>query len=176
LGKDDAVALTFGGLARGAAVGDIEAGLAMIDRAIALSPNLASAWTASGILRTNSGDTARAIEHLARAMRLSPLDPLTFFMQTFTAFAHFQEGRYDEASRLAERACREQPSYVTAIRVAAASNAAAGRLDEARRHMARALRLDSDLRIATLKDRVSTLRPDVHAKYVEALRTAGLPE
>jgi len=176
LGKGDAVALTFGGLARGAAVGDIESGLAMIDRAITLNPNLAAAWTASGILRTNSGDTARAIEHLARAMRLSPLDPLTFFMQTFTAFAHFQEGRHEEAWRLAERASREQPSYVTALRIAAASNAAAGRFDEARKHVARALRLDPDLRLSNLTERVSTLRPDVFAKYVDALRKAGLPE
>ena len=176
LGKDDAVALTFGGMARGAAVGDIEAGLALIDRALVLNPNLASAWTASGILRTNSGDPALAIEHLARAMRLSPLDPQTFFMQTFTAFAHFQAGRHDEAWRLAETACREQPSYVTAIRIAAASNAAAGRLDEARKHIARALRLDPELRIANLKDRVSTLRPEVFNQYVDALRKAGLPE
>jgi len=176
LGKDDAVALAFGGLARGAAVGDLESGLALIDRALVLNPNLASAWTASGILRTNSGDTALAIEHLARAMRLSPLDPLTFFMRTFTAFAHFQAGRHDEAWPLAEKACREQPSYVTAIRIAAASNAAAGRLDEARKHMARALRLDPGMRISTLEDRVSTLRPDVYANYVEQLRKAGLPE
>jgi len=176
LGKDDAVALTFGGMALGMTTSDVEAGLAHVDRALVLNPNLASAWTASGILRTNLGDTVRAIEHLARAMRLSPLDPLTFFMRTFTAFAHFQAGRYGEAWPLAEQACREQPSYVTAIRIAAASNAAAGRLDEARKHVARALRLDPGLSIATLGDRVSTLRPDVFAKFVEFLRKAGLPE
>ena len=176
LGKDDAIALSFGGIARGAAAGDIEAGLALIDRALLLNPNLAAAWSASGTLRSNLGDTALAIEHIARAMRLSPLDPLMFFMQTFAAFAHFLAGRYNEACSLAERACREQPYYVTAIRVAAASNAAAGRLDAARRHIARALQLDPDLRISTLKDRVSTLRPDLFTKYAAALRKAGLPE
>ena len=77
---------------------------------------------------------------------------------------------------MAEKASREQPAYVTAIRIAAASNAAAGRLDEARKHVARALRLDPGLCISTLKDRVSTLRPDVYAKFVEYLRKAGLPE
>ena len=176
LGKDDAVALSFGGMARGAATGDLDGGLALIDRALVLNPNLASAWSASGTLRTNLGETTLAIEHLARAMRLSPLDPLKFFMQTFTAFAHFLDGRYDEAWPLAERACWEQPYYLTAMRVAAASNAAAGRLEEARRHISRALRFDPDLRIATLRDRVSTLRPAVFSKYVEALHKAGLPE
>jgi TolB-like protein/Tfp pilus assembly protein PilF len=176
LGKDDAVALTFGGMALGMTTSDVEAGLAHIDRALALNPNLATAWTASGILRTNLGDNETAIEHLARAMRLSPLDPLMFFIHTFLAFAHFLAGRHDAAWPLAEKACREQPNYVTAIRMAAACNAAAGRLEEARTHVARALRHDPGLRIATLKDRVSTLRPAVLAKYVEYLRKAGLPE
>ena len=176
LGKDDAVALSFGGMARGAATGDIDGGLALIDRALVLNPNLASAWSASGTLRTNLGETTLAIEHLARAMRLSPLDPLKFFMQTFTAFAHFLDGRYDEAWPLAERACWEQPYYLTAMRVAAASNAEAGRMQEAQRHISRALRFDPDLRISTLRDRVFTLQPAVFSKYVEALRKAGLPE
>ncbi len=176
LGKDDAVALTFGGLALGAGVGDIEGGLALIDRALVLNPNLAAAWSASGTLHADHGDHALAIEHLAHAMRLSPLDPLMFFMETFTAFAHFQAGRFDEARTLAEQACREQPYYVTAIRIAAVSNVGAGRLDEARRYIARALELDPGLRISTLAERVSTLRPDVFANYVAALRQAGLPE
>jgi TolB-like protein len=176
LGKDDAVALTFGGMALGMTTSDVEAGLAHIDRALVLNPNLASAWTASGILRTNLGENDRAIEHLSRAMRLSPLDPLMFFMHTFMAFAHFLAGRHDMAWPLAEKACREQPQYATAIRMAAACNAAAGRADEARKHVAHALRLDPDLRISRLADRVSTLRPDVLAKYVAALRQAGLPE
>jgi len=38
------------------------------------------------------------------------------------------------------------------------------------------LRLDPNLCISNLKDRVSTLRPDVLAKFVAALRKAGLPE
>jgi tetratricopeptide (TPR) repeat protein len=176
LGKDDAVALTFGGLALGAGVGDLDAGLALVDRALVLNPNLAAAWCASGTLRANLGDHEIAIEHLARAMRLSPLDPLMFFMKTFTAFAHFQAGRLDEARPLAEQACRDQPHYVTAIRIAAVSNARAGRLDDARRYIARAIELDPGLRISSLTDRVSTLRPDVFADYVAALRLAGLPE
>jgi TolB-like protein len=176
LGKDDAVALTFGGLALGMATSDVETGLTHIDRALALSPNFASAWTASGVLRTNLGDTETAIEHLARAMRLSPLDPLMFMMRAFLAFAHFLAGRHDAAWPLAEKACREQPDYSTGIRIAAACNAAAGRRTEAGKHVEHALRLDPGLSVSRLHDRVSTFSPNVLAKYVEALRKAGLPE
>ena len=51
LGKDDAVALSFGGLALGYVVGDLEGGVALIDRALVLNPNLAVAWYASGTVR-----------------------------------------------------------------------------------------------------------------------------
>ncbi|TIS15409.1 MAG: hypothetical protein E5X09_02770 [Mesorhizobium sp.] len=113
---------------------------------------------------------------MSRARRLSPLDPLTFFMQTFTAFAHFVAGRYDAAWPLAEAASRAQPYYLTGLRVAAASNAMAGRLDAASRHIARSLELDPQLKLSNLKHRVGQIRPEYFAKYVEALRLAGLPE
>ena len=177
LGRDDAVALSFSGLALGFCVGDLEAGVELIDRALALNPNLAVAWTASGCLRSRLGDQDEAIEHLARAMRLNPLDPLMFFMQNAVALAHFLAGRYDEAWPLAEKAARRPPFFFSAIRLAAASNAFAGRLDEARKCVARALQLDPDLRISSLKDRVGPFRRlEDLAKYVEALRKAGLPE
>jgi len=175
IGNDDAVALSFGGLALGYVAGDEAAGIAMIDRALVLNPNLAAAWLASGCLRSFF-DSDVAVEHMARAMRLSPLDPLSFFMQTFAAFAHFLAGRHDEARPLVERACRERPNFLAALRIAAASNAAMGRIDEARGFIARALQLDPDLRISTLKNRFGTLRPEGFAKYAEALRKAGLPE
>ena len=42
LGKDDAVALTFGGIGLAYVVGDLDGGVAMIDRARKLNPNLAA--------------------------------------------------------------------------------------------------------------------------------------
>ncbi|WP_292549339.1 BTAD domain-containing putative transcriptional regulator [Mesorhizobium sp.] len=175
-GQDDAVALAFSGLALGYVIGDYEAGSALADRALVLNPNCAAAWSASGCLKACHDDPDIAIEHLSRARRLSPLDPLTFFMQCFTAFAHFTAGRYDAAWPIAEAASRAQPYYLTGLRVAAASNAMAGRLDAASKHIAGSLRLDPELTLSNLKHRVGLIKPDYFARYVEALRLAGLPE
>jgi len=176
LGSADAIALSFGGVVLGYVGGNVGAGIAMIDRALALNPNLATAWSASGLLRIYLGDRDTAIEHAARAMRLSPLDPLTFFMHHTTGMGHFYSGRYDEAWRLAETACRERPNFLPSIRLAAASNALAGRVDEARGFIVRALQLDSDLHILNLKNRIGPFRPEDSAKLIEGLRKAGLPE
>jgi Flp pilus assembly protein TadD len=98
------------------------------------------------------------------------------FMENFTAIAHFYAGRYDEAWPLAEKVLRQQPHFLGAIRVAAASNACAGRLDKARRFIARALQLDPEMRLSNLKDQIGWHRPEDFAKLVEPLRKAGLPE
>ena len=124
LGKDDAVALSFGGLALGYVAGDLEGAISLIDRSLALNPNLATAWYASGTVRAfRGGEPDLAIEHLARAMRLSPLDPFMFTMQGVTAFAHFFAGRYDEASAWAEQAFWQRPNILATLRISAVSNA-----------------------------------------------------
>jgi TolB-like protein/class 3 adenylate cyclase/tetratricopeptide (TPR) repeat protein len=176
LGNDDAVALSFSGVALGYVAEDVEGGVVLSDRALVLNPNLATAWIASATLRAFLGDANMAAEHAARAMRLSPLDPLMFLIDTIAALAHFLAGRYGEAWPLAERACRERPHFLGAVRVAAATNALAGRLNEARGFIAWALQLDPELRISNLKNRVTWFRPEDFAKYAEALRRAGLPE
>jgi TolB-like protein len=178
LGKDDAVALSFGGLALGYVAGDLEGAVALIDRSLALNPNLATAWYASGTVRAfRGGEPDLAIEHLARAMRLSPLDPFLFTMQGVTAFAHFFAGRYDDAAAWAEKAYWQRPNVLATLRVSAVSNAYAGRIEEAQKAVARALELDPEMRISNIKDRVGAFRrPEDYAKYAEGLRMAGLPE
>jgi TolB-like protein len=176
LGKGDAIALSTGGLALAYVTGDLEGGVALIDRALAVNPNLTTAWYASGWVRAFLGEIDLAIDHLARAMRLSPLDPLMFLMQSGTGLAYFVAGRYSEAVEWAAKANREQPSFPGPIRNLVVSNALRGDLEQARRALARARDLDPDLRISNLKDRVGPYRPDDLIRFVEGMRLAGLPE
>jgi adenylate cyclase len=176
LGKDDAVALSYGRLALGHVAGEAEAGVALVDRALTLNPNLAAAWYASGSVRLLYGDLDEAIEHFAHAMRLNPLDPLNFFSLTYTSIAHFFAGRHDEGRFFAERACREQRNFLPSLRAAAVTNAAAGRMTEARAFVARALQLDPELRISNLKERIALMPPDRFSKYARILREAGVPQ
>jgi TolB-like protein/tetratricopeptide (TPR) repeat protein len=177
LGNDDAVALSAGGYALAHIVGDLDGGAAYIERALVLNPNLAGAWLNSGWVRVWLGETEMAIEHLARAMRLSPLDPILFRMQGATASAHLFACRYDEASLWAEKALRQNPNLRQALRVAAASHALAGRLEKAQKAIARMCQLEPDLHISTLKHQLPAFRrPEDLARYLEGLRMAGVPE
>ena len=115
LGRDDAVALTRGGHALAHLAGDVDGGIALLDRARLLNPNLAPAWFLGGILRALHGETDAAIEHLTHAVRLSPLDPEMFRMQVGMALAHFFAGRFDAASAWAEKALGNLPSLLPAV-------------------------------------------------------------
>jgi hypothetical protein len=73
-------------------------------------------------------------------------------------------------------ALREWPDYQTALRIAAASNALAGRLEEARNVLERLQKLDPKLRISNLEDELGPYhRPQDVVRYIEGLRSAGLP-
>ena len=176
LAKDDAVALYTGGFALARIAGYLENGAALIDRALALDPNLAAAWHLSGWVNIYLGKAEIAIDHMARAMRLNPLDPLMFGMQNGTAAAYFLAGRYDEASAWAEKALQLHTNYLPAMRMAAASHACAGRLAEAQKTMARIREIDPELWGSRLTDVVPFRGPQEIARYVEGLRKAGLPE
>jgi TolB-like protein/class 3 adenylate cyclase/tetratricopeptide (TPR) repeat protein len=177
LGRDDAFALCWAGYAIALVVGNLDDGIAFLDRALELNPNLARAWNLSGWARIWLGQPEIAIEHLERGMRLSPLDPAIHVTQTAAAHAHFYAGRYDEAFRWAGLALREQPDYQAALRIAAASAALAGRAKEARKACTRLRQLNPMLRVSNFRQTLGPYRRSEDlARQEEGLRKAGLPE
>jgi TolB-like protein/Flp pilus assembly protein TadD len=175
-GKDDPVALSMAGWALGRVVGDIDAAVSLVDRALALNPNLAMAWLACGFVNVLLGNGDVAVERLTHAMRLSPLDSQMPMMLVGMACAHFIAGRYDEASAWAGKALAEQPSHGPAARIAAASHALAGYPEKAAQAMARLREIDPALRIADGADRFPFRRPQDTLRFIEGLRKAGVPE
>jgi TolB-like protein len=176
LGKDNAVALHMAGHAIARVVGDVVTGASLIDRALLLNPNLASAWLSGGWVRVWLGEADQALERFSRAMRFSPVDLLLFNMQAGTAAAHFMAGRDEDALSWAEKALADQPAFGPALRVAAASYALSGRPEEAKRMLTRVREADPGVRLSNVRDRVVWRRPTHLARLVEGLRQAGLPE
>jgi len=174
LGEDDPVALCMGGYALALIGREFDDAAAFMDRGLAVNPNLGRSWIHSAWLRVWRGEADLALEHTARAMRLSPLDPSTYAMHGAMAYAHFLKGRYDEASSCAESSLRFNPNFLLATCVSAASNAVAGRLDLARRAISRALERDPDLRAANLRDLFH--REEDFVTFAKGLRDAGLPD
>jgi TolB-like protein len=176
LGGDDPVALYMGGYALAFVAHEFDDAAAFMDRGLAVNPNLARAWMLSVWLRVWRGEPDLALEHSAHAMRLSPLDPSMYGMHGAMAYAHFLASRYDMASSCAEKAMRDNPTFLLTICISAASNALAGRLEPAQKAMARALERNPGLRTSNLRDLTPFRRAEDFTTLAKGLRKAGLPE
>jgi adenylate cyclase len=176
LGADDAAALAGAGYALVFVVHDLDDGPAILDRALALSPNLAGALINNGWTKVFLGEPDLAIKHINDAMRLSPLDPLSFRTRAAVAFAHFVAARYDESSFWAEKSLQEKSNYLPALCDLVASKALAGRDGEAKAAMARLRELAPAMRVSSVKGWLPFRRLADLARLEDGLRRAGLPE
>jgi len=176
LARDDAVVLANAGFALSDILGLVEEGDAMVDRALELNPNLAWIWLYSSWTKTSLGQPELAVEHIQRALRLSPNDPLTFSFHAAKAWAELFAGRFSEAYASAESAIRQRPGLLLYTCIAACSAALADRPDDAHRNVARILRADPAVNIARASKLIPLRRPEDNARWADGLRKAGLPE
>jgi len=110
---------------------DIDAALALIDRALVLNPSFAFAWYWSGWLRVFAGQSELAIEHFETSMRLNPRGQRGFHLAGI-GMAHFVSRRFEEALTVLRISLEEVPAFAPAYRTLVACYAHTGRLDEAR--------------------------------------------
>jgi TolB-like protein/class 3 adenylate cyclase len=176
LDKDDPTVLAMAGFALAYVVGEVEEGAALVSRATSLNPNLAIARNWRGWAHLWLGDVDAAIEQLQAALRLSPLDPQIFTIQTGLAFAHFFAGHIADATSWATTAVRQQRAFFTAQFILAACHAMSGRVEEAQEDCARLMQLYPTLSISKIRDRTPFRRTEDIERLAQAFRIAGMPE
>ena len=118
--------------------------MALVERALALTPSFSRGWFLSGVLRLWASQPDVAIEHAEMALRLSPRErmgtPLSLIGE-----AHFFKHEFAEAAPKLLQSIQENPGYPHSYRVLAACYAQMGRLDEAREIIVRLRVLTPDL-------------------------------
>jgi adenylate cyclase len=127
---DDPEALAFAGFALGYFGEDINVGIALIERSLALNPSSARGWWCSGVLRNYAGQPDLAIEHFKNSLRLNPRNRIS--PGPGLGAAHFFGRRFDEAAALLLASLEQAPTFVMTYRLLASCYAHMGRLDEAR--------------------------------------------
>jgi TolB-like protein/Tfp pilus assembly protein PilF len=106
--------------------GDLEGGLAWLERATAISPNYAQGIYAKAWTETLAGRGLQGRAHVDLSMRLSPLDPLYYAMLGTRAFTHMVVGEDLAAAEWAERAARSPGAHVLIAMIASATHAMIG--------------------------------------------------
>ena len=148
-----------------------------LDTALGLNPNLALAFMLGGGFYALSGESEKAHAHLKEALRLSPRDPVNYWIYAFFGLAEWSAGRYDDAadwarkahprlSRVPDRAppARREPACAGPDgRGARGAGAAAAASRRARRS-------------PSTRAGVPWKKPEDMERYLDALRRAGMPE
>ncbi len=174
--EPDALVYTMIGASFSILMVDQSRARAFIERALALDPTFAWAWTRLGYIQAYSGEPREGMASLRRAILLSPDDPVRFNAYAGMATCLFMLGDFAEAAKQARQALDARPGMIWANRLLATSAALGGDLPLARKAVARLLQDRPGMTMAEVRDAVHNLGGAELERYMEGLRLAGLPE
>jgi TolB-like protein/Flp pilus assembly protein TadD len=172
---DSALALTMLGNVQTSFHRDPAGGEALYDQALAINPNESLAWLQKGNALSFRGEGQRAMEHIEKALSLSPLDPSRHFYQSLYASASLAAGEYARAVNAAQASLRLNREHVSTYRVLAIALSLLGRMDEARRAVAIVRRLEPELTVKAFVARSPGAKSGLAQRFGDALGAAGLP-
>ena len=115
-GKDDGNVLWMAAYATRRLAHDVERARELAQRALVLNSNSAIAMAVAGWMEAELGNSAKALELLSRAQRLSPRDPRGWFFASSMALAHVVAGEFEAAAACARMAVDQNPRSTIALR------------------------------------------------------------
>jgi adenylate cyclase len=115
------------------------------EEAVRINPSFAAAWANLSVVNNYMGQPAKALEHVSRALRLSPNDPRIFLWIPALAGAHYLAGNYEDAINAGRYGLAIKPDYRHCLRYLTAALGQLGRQDEAAEAAAQMRVLDKQL-------------------------------
>jgi tetratricopeptide (TPR) repeat protein len=173
---NDPWALALSGHLRALLFRDFDAAFDLFDRALRANPNSAFAWSRSSPTFSYFGNPAEGRRRAEEALRLSPLDPHVFFTHSALALAAYTEEDYESAITWGRRSSGKNPKWTGNLRLLAASLAAGGRIDEARRIGDSITRMEPGFRVREFCEGYAYSEESLRARLAGHLLLAGLPE
>jgi len=171
----DARGISIAGHVKAYMLHEVEAALALHQRAISLNPNLPIAWTLSAWSQMYSGEHKTAVAHAETAISLSPSDPHVFFAEHVAMTANFFAGNLDAAEAIARSVLAQRPGHASALKVQVAILGLLGRTEDAWATLQELKRVDPAVSISKIISR-PPLRPRDIETYRTGLRLAGVAE
>lgn len=169
---DDAFALAFAGHFFANTLIDVTTGDTVLDRALAMNPNLADAWVQRGWVSLFLGRHEHALDQFLYAMRLNPLDEI-HRVEAGLAAANFFLRRFETALSWANKSLARRKDYAIALRFALVSYALLDRIADAQILSVRLS--DTGLTMTQIR-KYMPYRPSDADLYFEGFRIAGMPE
>jgi class 3 adenylate cyclase/TolB-like protein len=171
----DGFALAILGHVKAVLFRDYDTAREFFDRALQAAPSNAMAWTLSSGVYSYMGDGRSAVERAERGLRLSPVDKQAFFYLSFLTMAHYINGTHDEAVIWGRKSVNLNIRHCASLRLLAVSLVALDRLDEARHVTQTLLQVQPRFRLSIFAQSCP-YREEIAMKFIDRLRTAGMPD
>ena len=151
-----------------------EEAVVQYEKALALNPNFAIAYTYLAAVLAYLGRPKEALEKIDASERLSPRGLFQGVNNHCRALAHFSAGQYLDAISCARKAVLESPGIVTSHRMLVVNCALVGHIDEARAALEIVKRLQPDVSLRWIAEFVPFTRERERRDFIEGFRLAGL--
>ncbi len=171
----DARGITIAGHVKAYLLHDLDAALALHQRATTLNPNLPIAWTLSSWAHIYNGDHRTAVNQAIMAESLSPTDPHVFFVEHAAMTARLFLGDLEVADTLAASVLERKPGHASALKVRLSILGHLGRTNDAAACLDKLKLIMPDLTIAKIIA-LPPLREHDLEFYAQGLRLAGVTD
>jgi adenylate cyclase len=153
--------------------GEADGALAEIDRALAMSPNLAIAHGHRGATLIFAGRPKDGLAALHTCIRLDPRDPYLAVRLLHITVGHYFCGEYEASLDAAKRLMRSYPDFPMIYRWTAAAQGHLRRSAEAKQALDKAISYAPAAFDMYVRKRAPWFRLEDHAHLIKGLRKAG---
>lgn len=154
---------------------DLDTANACQEQALTANPNEPLAWLFLGLVHAFKGEGVQAQTATQRAMALSPLDPMRYFIDSLSATAALAAGQWQTAIEHARRSLRLNRTHTSTLRALTIAQVQLGLSDEARSTAATLMRLEPQLTIKRYLERSPSHGYPTGVLWSESLAAAGVP-
>ena len=142
--------------------------------ALAMSPSDAFLLLLAARVFINGEQSAEGEQAIRSAMRLNPFYPVNYLAMLGDALVH--QGKTSEALDAFHELVRRNPNYISAHLHLAGLYSEAGKIEKARQEIAEVLRINPSYRVPMASSFYLSSYESRKQSFLEALRSAGLPE
>ena len=145
-----------------------------VSEAIRVAPNYADGYGLMALIHNSLGNADRALEYATRGMQLNPYYTWDYLFNI--GFARYLLGNYPQAIEVLEKAQARNENAVPIKLFLAASYVQAGRIEDAEWIVEQLQIVNPESTLSHIDDAIAFANPDYKQKFLDDLRTAGLPE
>jgi TolB-like protein/Tfp pilus assembly protein PilF len=146
--------------------------IATLERAIAINPNGADAYSQLGMTFNAVGEHEEGIKLINKAIRLNPIAPDMY--QNNLGYAYLSLGRYEDSIEVYKNVARRSPDNLFAHIGLTTAYSASGREEEARHQAEELMKLDPAFSLDEYAETVAIKEKAEAEWYIDLLRKAGL--